>query len=42
MSLCDDLDRVNDGKVSVKVIALEARTRSAESPCAPVSLDQWR
>jgi hypothetical protein len=38
---CDGLDRVNEGKVSVKVLALEARTRSAEIALRARSLDQW-
>ena len=34
LGVCDGLDRVNDGKVSVKVLAL-AGLEARKSPCAP-------
>jgi len=39
--VCDGLDRVNEGKVSVKVLSFGSAD-ARKSPCAPISRDPWR
>jgi len=42
LGVCDGLDRVNEGKVSVKILNFESAGSKRKSPCAPLSLDRSR
>ena len=42
LGVCDSFDRVNEGKVSAKILNFESAGSKRKSPCAPLSFDRSR